>query len=92
MIYITRWFLPMFTYGAYRQFPIKQEYPNELFTTRIFFSITNGVIYTLPPYGIFKLVNLINRTDIYNISHINNYNLLDIIVVNKLRVELNPTR
>lgn len=57
-----KWYAPMFTYGIYRSITIKNK--DELYTNRILFAITNGVLYSTP-FGLYKLMNTINRIDIY---------------------------
>ena len=59
----------MFTYGTYRG--LRSEYNNYRpsygympLGTKIMVSSLNGLIYSTP-YGVFKIMNLVDRIDIY---------------------------
>ena len=57
------WSGSMSTYGMYRQYNTTVSEKYNLFGHRLAFSIANGVLYTTP-YGIIKMLSLMNRIDI----------------------------
>lgn len=58
------WCGVMFPYGFYRQWKSQMKSPYDLIGHRCASSIANGFIY-ISPFGVTRLFNLINRTDIY---------------------------
>jgi len=58
------WAVPMFTYGAYRQYTATIKPPTDLIGSRVIVSVINGTVYA-SPYGLFSLLRLVNRTDVW---------------------------
>ena len=62
--FVTLWVTPMFTYGFTRQWNVNHEDPFKLLSFRLLLSMGNGFMYS-SPLGLFSLLNLTNRTEIY---------------------------
>jgi hypothetical protein len=66
MKYIAFWCGSMFPFGIYRQWNATLDPRNDLIGNRIFYSVTNGIVY-ISPFGIIKFADIFNRIDIkYN--------------------------
>jgi len=64
-----RYIIPMFTYGTYRGLRSEYSIQHSSYVymplgTKIMVSSLNGLIYA-SPYGVFKILDLIDRIDIY---------------------------
>ena len=61
----SKFFIGMFTYGFIRGMRSEYKPPYDIIGYRLANSMVNGLCYTFPPYGVFRLFDIANRADVY---------------------------